>query len=376
MKKIVISANTSWYIYNFRKNTIAKLQDAGMEVIVIAPKDEYSVKLCELGAKFLHLEMNPTSTSLVGEMKVCFLLYKLLKKTDCDLLLNFTPKNNIYGGIAAKLCGIPFINNISGMGRVFVGRSITSLLVSSLYKLTQKFADTVFFQNEDDMRFFIKNSIVCKKHAELLPGSGVDLDFFKSEHIKKDNIFRFLMISRIIREKGIYEFAESAKNLKKIYQDKVEFILAGKIKDDVESEAYSDQIRLWTDCGFIKYIGMVDNVKELIDSVDCVVLPSYYREGTPKSLLEASSMSKPIITTDNIGCREALIDGVTGFLCIPKSPDSLSSAMDNVIRMDSVEISKMGAEGREFMRKKFNESIVIEKYIDAINRSLFKNSFE
>lgn len=376
MKKIVISANTSWYIYNFRKNTIAKLQDAGMEVIVIAPKDEYSMKLCELGAKFLHLEMNPTSTSLVGEMKVCFLLYKLLKKTDCDLLLNFTPKNNIYGGIAAKLCGIPFINNISGMGRVFVGRSITSLLVSSLYKLTQKFADTVFFQNEDDMRFFIKNSIVCKKHAELLPGSGVDLDFFKSEHIKKDNIFRFLMISRIIREKGIYEFAESAKNLKKIYQDKVEFILAGKIKDDVESEAYSDQIRLWTDCGFIKYIGMVDNVKELIDSVDCVVLPSYYREGTPKSLLEASSMSKPIITTDNIGCREALIDGVTGFLCIPKSPDSLSSAMDNVFRMDPVEISKMGAEGREFMRKKFNESIVIEKYIDAINRSLFKNSFE
>lgn len=376
MKKIVISANTSWYIYNFRKNTIVKLQDAGMEVIVIAPKDEYSMKLCELGAKFLHLEMNPTSTSLVGEMKVCFLLYKLLKKTDCDLLLNFTPKNNIYGGIAAKLCGIPFINNISGMGRVFVGRSITSLLVSSLYKLTQKFADTVFFQNEDDMRFFIKNSIVCKKHAELLPGSGVDLDFFKSEHIKKDNIFRFLMISRIIREKGIYEFAESAKNLKKFYQDKVEFILAGKIKDDVESEAYSDQIRLWTDCGFIKYIGMVDNVKELIDSVDCVVLPSYYREGTPKSLLEASSMSKPIITTDNIGCREALIDGVTGFLCIPKSPDSLSSAMDNVLRMDPVEISKMGAEGREFMRKKFNESIVIEKYIDAINRSLFKNSFE
>ncbi|HGG8933390.1 TPA: glycosyltransferase family 4 protein, partial [Enterobacter hormaechei subsp. xiangfangensis] len=279
--------------------------------------------------------------------------------------LNFTPKNNIYSTFAAKLCNKKVINNIAGLGTAFSSNGILNLLVRNLYKYSQREADYIFFQNKEDYSIFQQLGIK-KQFMEILPGSGVDLKRFTLKHANNDGITRFAVIARMLVDKGIVQYVDAAKILKNKYKDNVEFLLVGFIDDTNPRSITSAKMSEWVDEGHVKYLGVSDNIEEIVGNVDCVVLPSFYREGVPKSLLEAAAMGKPLITTDNVGCRDALEDGKTGYLCKPRSVSDLCDKMELIINMSFEDRMIMGKAGRELIEKKFDEQIVINKYLMAL----------
>jgi len=366
VKIIAISANTSWYLYNFRKNTITALIDLGYQVIAIAPHDTYTTKLEGLGARFIHVDIDQSGTNPINDIKTLCSLRKIISKNRVDIVLNFTPKNNIYGTLAAKLSGTKSINNIAGLGTLFVNETLTSKIVRMLYKVSQCYAHKIFFQNEDDRALFINTGIVRAELTDRLPGSGADLSRFSITPAVDDGVTRFLLIARMLYEKGIGHYVEAARILKRDYGFRVEFSLLGFLDVNNPSAVSKTEMQAWVDEGIINYLGTTDKVEIAIAKADCMVLPSFYREGVPKSLLEAGAMGKPIVTTNNVGCRETVDDGINGFLCEPRSTKSLVNALEKIIVMGHELRLNMGKKSREKIEKEFDENIVINKYIDLI----------
>jgi len=365
-EKIGISANTSWYLYNFRKNTILALIKQGYQVISIAPKDDYSIKLIELGCEFIDINIDQGGTNPIKDIQTFVHFYKLYKKYDIDVVLNFTPKNNIYSTLAAHFNGVKSINNIAGLGILFINESITAKIARFLYKISQSKASMLFFQNEDDRRLFLDKKITTNIPTDRLPGSGVDLSRFILSPAPDNGTVKFLLIARMLYDKGIQQYVDAAKHLKNIYGNKIEFQLLGFLDVNNPSAVSSADMKKWVDEGTVNYLGTSDNVELDIAKVDCMVLPSYYREGVPKSLLEAGAMGKPIVTTDNVGCRETVDDGVNGFLCEPRSSASLSEKLERMIIMTHAERLSMGEKSREKIQNEFDEQVVINKYINSI----------
>jgi glycosyltransferase involved in cell wall biosynthesis len=370
MSIIAITSNTSWYLYNFRQNTVLSLLDAGYEVIAIAPEDEYSKKLEKLGARFIHIDMEPGGTNPVKDLKTLFGFKRIFSENNIDVVLNFTPKNNIYATLAASIYRVRVINNVAGLGVLFINEGLTSKIARILYKFSQRYADKIFFQNEDDRTLFLEHKIACKEITDRLPGSGADLSRFKLSPAVDDGTVRFLLIARMLHDKGIGYYVEAARNLRKKYGDKVEFRLLGFLDVDNPSAVSKKQMRKWTDEGIVSYLGVSDKVEEEIAQVDCMVLPSYYREGVPKSLLEAGAMGKPIVTTNNVGCRETVDNRINGFLCEPRSTESLFNALEQIIQMSHEERLAMGGASRVKMEREFDEKIVINKYLSAVEECL------
>ena len=370
--KIIITANTSWYLYNFRKNTILSLISKGYDVIAIAPKDEYSKKLEELGSAFSNIRIDQGGVNPVSDLKTFINFIFLYMKFKPDIVLNFTPKNNIYSTLAAKFCKAKVINNIAGLGMVFINESIIAKIAKFLYKISQYKADKIFFQNEDDRELFFENKLANPLITERLPGSGVDLTRFSLQPSDDDGVVRFLLIARMIYDKGIGYYIEAARILKNKYGNKVEFQLLGFIGVNNPSAVTKEDLQSWIDEGIVKYIGISDFVEKHIEKVDCMVLPSYYREGVPKSLLEAGAMGKPIITTDNVGCRETVDDGINGYLCKLRDTQSLVEKLELIISMTHEERLAMGHQSRLKIEREFDEKIVIQKYLDTINKLLKK----
>lgn len=367
MTNIAISANTSWYIYNFRKNTIAALLQQGYQVIAIAPEDEYSDKLSELGCKFIDIKIDQGGTNPVRDIKTFFDFYHIYKTTKIDVVLNFTPKNNIYSTLAAHFNNTKAINNIAGLGILFINESITSKIAKFLYKISQSKASKLFFQNEEDRQLFLENKITTMVPTDRLPGSGVDLSRFTLTPAPDDNKVRFLLIARMLYDKGIQQYVDAARNLKQKYGTNVELCLLGFLDVNNPSAVSTVDMNSWVEEGIINYLGVSDNVEQEIAKVDCMVLPSYYREGVPKSLLEAGSMGKPIVTTDSVGCRETVDDGINGYLCEPRSSESLTEKLSLIIDMSHEQRLEMGLKSREKIQKEFDEKIVINKYLAAVD---------
>jgi glycosyltransferase involved in cell wall biosynthesis len=367
MTNIAISANTSWYIYNFRKNTIAALLQQGYQVIAIAPEDEYSDKLSELGCKFIDIKIDQGGTNPVRDIKTFFDFYHIYKTTKIDVVLNFTPKNNIYSTLAAHFNNTKAINNIAGLGILFINESITSKIAKFLYKISQSKASKLFFQNEEDRQLFLENKITTMVPTDRLPGSGVDLSRFTLTPAPDDNKVRFLLIARMLYDKGIQQYVDAARNLKQKYGTNVELCLLGFLDVNNPSAVSTVDMNSWVEEGIINYLGVSDNVEQEIAKVDCMVLPSYYREGVPKSLLEAGSMGKPIVTTDSVGCRETVDDGINGYLCEPRSSESLTEKLSLIIEMSHEQRLEMGLKSREKIQKEFDEKIVINKYLAAVD---------
>ncbi len=370
--KVIISGNTSWYLYNFRRNTILSLVDNGFSVVALAPFDSYSIRLESLGIKFIDISIDQGGTNPVNDIKTFLKFNKIYSSDNYDVVLNFTPKNNIYSTFAAKLNGIKVINNIAGLGILFINESITSKIARLLYKISQRKADKIFFQNEDDKQLFLKHNLADEAVTARLPGSGVDLSRFKVIPAKDDEIVRFLLVARMLYDKGIGHYVEAARELNIKYGEKVEFNLLGFLAVDNPSAVSNDDMQGWVDEGIVNYLGVSDEVEKEIAKIDCMVLPSFYREGVPKSLLEAGAMGKPIVTTDNVGCRETVDDGINGFLCEPRSTESLIDKLDLVIQMSHEERLAMGLKSRDKIEMEFDESIVINSYLDAIKEVLEK----
>jgi glycosyltransferase involved in cell wall biosynthesis len=367
MQKIVISSNTSWYIYNFRLNLARSLKKQGFEVILVAPKDKYSEKLKE-EFKYHDIFMNNKGTNPIEDLKTIYEFYRLYKKIKPDVVLNFTIKPNIYGTIACNFLGIKTINNITGLGSLFISQNFATKIASFLYKFSQSKADKIFFQNRDDFDMFVKEKLVQKEKCDILPGSGVDIQKFKPIKVEKDNIFRFLLIARMIWEKGIKEYVKAAKIIKQKYEN-VEFLLLGVVGVDNPSAINMEQIKRWEQEKIIKYLGTSDDVKTEISKVNCVVLPSY-REGTSRVLLESASLEKPLITSNVPGCNNIVDDGVNGFLCKLKDSQDLANKMEKMLSLSEEDRIKMGKNGRKKMIREFDEQIVIKKYLNTIEEIL------
>lgn len=363
-KKIVICLNTSWNIYNFRLNLARALKNTGYKVVLVAPYDAYSEKL-KNEFEYYDIYMNNKGTNPKEDIKTLIEFYNLYKKIKPNVVLNYTIKPNIYGNIACGLLGIKTINNISGLGTVFIKESLVTKIAKWLYRYSLGKSSKVFFQNSDDRNLFVNNRLVEFAKSDLLPGSGIDTNkFVPIKYDKKDNTFRFLLIARMLWDKGVGEYVEAAKILKNKYSN-IEFQLLGSLDATNNTAISKEQMQSWTDESLVNYLGTTDNVKNFIKKADCIVLPSY-REGTPRTLLESASMGKPIVTTNVVGCKEVVDDSINGFLCEVKNAFDLADKMEMMFSLSDKERTSMGKMGREKMINQFEEKIVINKYFEAI----------
>jgi len=374
-KTVAIVINTTWNIYNFRLGLLKALQKKGYRVIAIAPNDSYSKKLENEGIEHYDIEINNQGTNPIEDIRLVYKFYKLYKSLSPDIILQYTIKPNIYGSIAGGILGIPIISNISGLGTVFLNDSFSSKIAKILYKVALIIPKKVFFQNSDDRKLFISSKLVNKKKTDLLPGSGIDIKKFRPIKVENDNkSIKFLFIARLVKDKGLVEYIEASKiinNLKlKIenYQ-KPKFDILGAFYSGNPTAITTKEMKKWEKEGIVRYLGTSDNVKFIIAQYDCIVLPSY-REGLSRVLLEAASMAKPIITTDTTGCRDVVEDGVNGYLCKVKDVKSLAEQMRKIIFLSKEEKEKMGTKGREKIKKEFDEKIVIQKYLESIDKIL------
>lgn len=362
----VISANTSWYVYNFRKNTILSLKESGYTVVVVAPKDSYSPKLAQLGCVYEDVVIDNGGVNPIRDFRTFIGFYNIYRCYKPQVILNFTPKNNIYSTWAGCLSGSRIINNIAGLGVMFIGNGFIPRMARVLYRTSQPLASKIFFQNKEDLNLFMEFGIAENVSKVRLPGSGVDLKRFHPVPKSDDGVVRFILVARMLFDKGVGLFVEAAKVLLKKYGGKVEFKLLGFLDVDNPSAVSSAEMDEWVAEGVISYLGVSDSVEAEVSLVDCVVLPSFYREGVPRSLLEAAAMGKPIITTDNVGCRDVVDHEVNGFICKPNSVESLLRSIERMIGLSHEERELMGKKGRLKVEAEFDEAIVINKYLEAI----------
>lgn len=367
MKTIVIVLNTSWNIYNFRLNLMRALKKEGYRVIALAPYDEYSDKLKTEGFEWINLSLNNDSTNPLVELKQIRNFYLIYKHINPDIILQYTIKPNLYGTLAASFLRIPVINNISGLGTVFVQKKFVYKIARLLYRILLHFPKKIFFQNRYDRELFIKKKLVKESISEVIPGSGVDTSrFFPLENKKKSpDIVIFLMIARLIKDKGIQEYIVAVQRLKIKYPN-VKFQLIGSLYFGNPSAISKKELDSWIESGVIEYLEFSDNMEKVISKSDCVVLPSY-REGLSRVLLESASMAKPIVTTDVAGCKDIVDHGVNGFLCKVKNSESLFQEMEKIILMSEENRVSMGKKGREKVLLAFDEKLVIRKYLSVIN---------
>ena len=375
MKTVMIVVNTSWNIYNFRLNLMHSLREEGFRVIALAPKDEYSKKLEKEGFEWINLPFNNRSTNPINEMLQIKYFYKIYKNIMPDMILHYTIKPNIYGTLAAKILDIPMINNVSGLGTIFLNNNISSKIAKQLYKFSFKYVNKVFFQNDDDLNLFVKNKLIVHKYTDRIPGSGIDIDKFKVKEKKEknDDSVTFLFIARLIREKGIEEYIDAIKMMKYMSFDKpIKFQIIGDLYPSNPSAILKEELNSWLNDNLIEYLGYQDDVKFFIEKSSCIVLPSY-REGLSKSLLEAASMERPIITTNVSGCRDVVDDGINGYLCDVRDSHSLKEQLIKMINLSVDEREEMGRRGREKVINEFSDEKVIDKYLTSINTILSDN---
>ena len=368
MKKIIISANVIWTITNFRKELIKYLSSNGYKVICVASKDELSINLeqvlRELEIEFYQVNIDRKGVNPINDIRYIINLYNLYKKIAPDVILHFTIKPNIYGSFVASLLKIPSINTINGLGSGIIKNNFLSKIIKKMYRFSLKNSAKVFFQNEDDLKFFIENNIVNKDKVGIVPGSGVDIDRFKNIKKKTNGKFTFLLIARLLKDKGIYEYIEAAKQIQRKYKN-VDFLLAGQFDKGNPSAIAQEDIKKYIDKKIISYIGLTSNIEEFFELCDVIVLPSY-REGLSRVLIEAASAYKPLIATDVPGCREIVQDNYNGLLCKPYNAECLFEALEKMIKTNKIDLDLMGRRSYQIAKEKFSKDIVNNIYMKAI----------
>jgi glycosyltransferase involved in cell wall biosynthesis len=363
--RIAIVLNTSWNIYNFRMNFVKALQANGHEVHTIAPVDDYTHFLTEAGCIHHPVRMDSRGANPIKDSALIVELYSIYKKIKPDVVLHYTIKPNVYGTLAASMLKIPVINNVCGLGTVFLKDNLVSAVAIALYKISFRFANKVFFQNSDDLQLFLDKKLVGKDAVDLVPGSGIDLSKFKPMSYKRNERFTFLLISRLISDKGVYEYIDAIQKLRSNGVD-ARFQVLGAMDPEHKRGIQKEVIDNWITNGTIEYLGTTDNVREFIAKADCVVLPSY-REGTPRTLLEAASSCKPIIATDVPGCNHVVVNNYNGLLCRMKDANDLADKMQSMSKLTDERLQQFGLNGRAKIEAEYDESIVIKKYLAALS---------
>lgn len=364
---ILIGYNTSHYVYLFRRNLIESLQKNGFSVALVSKRDAYTDRLESLGVKHFDCNFN-NDLNIFNDINIILRLIKIFYILQPKFYLGYTIKPNIYGLLASFFFKTRVINNITGLGSGFINIDFKTKIIKLLYKISLRLSYKVFFQNPDDKIYFIEQKLVKKNQVGLLPGSGVDLDFFNNfaNFNKKykfpkheDEYFNVLFIGRLLVEKGILELESAAKL---IYQNskKIRIHVLGSI-DETTPKSFLDSMSN----NNLIFLGKTDDVRPYIYAADCIVLPSY-REGTPRSLLESASLSKPLIATNVPGCKEVVKHNFNGFLCEAKNPEDLYKKLLDISQCSANVLSNFSKNSRSLAEEKFDENLVLDKYLSLI----------
>lgn len=360
--RIAVVANTSWYLYNFRRNLMQALREDGHQVVAIGGEGEFAQRLQAEGFGHVAVRFSSDGTKPLRELQTVLELRKVLRRERIDLVLSYTPKGNIYAALTRWGGGMAQIMNVSGLGRAFVQPGPLGRLVTMLYRLTIGRTAWVFFQNEDDWRFFVERGLVQPEKASRLPGSGVDLQAFSPapNPVHGDDSCVFLMVARLLWEKGVGEYASAARLVRQT-RPQARFQILGPFDDSPRRGVPRATLQAWVEERSVEYLGQTDDVRPFLQAADCVVLPSY-REGVPRSVLEAAATARPVITSNAVGCRDAVDDGSTGLLCEPRDVDDLADKLLRMIEMGPEGRRAMGLAGRAKMEREFDERAVIDAY--------------
>ncbi len=369
--RIGIVINTTWNVYNFRLPLVKAFLSQHHEVVAVTPYDDTVTELTKIGCRHRHINMENKGSNPLNDLKLLSRYTELFKEEAFDVVLCFTIKPNIYATLAARICGIPVLANVTGLGTVFLQKGLTSMIGKLGLRLALPFTSKVFFQNPDDHKQFVGSRFVSHKKTEVLSGSGIDLQEFRPIQVPKNEKFTFIMIARAIFDKGIREYIEAIRILKSKGLD-YEFKLLGALEPQKGLGVDAATVAQWEREKLITYLPHTKDVRPFIAHSDCVVLPSY-REGTPRTLIEAASMARPIITTDVPGCRETVKNGYNGLLCNPKSAEDLALKMEKIASFSEEKLLEMGKNSRKLAEAKFDVRNHINRYFAAIEDCTGKN---
>ena len=381
--RLAILSNTSWSVYQFRYGLLRALLDRGIEVTIIAPEDDYSPWLTALGCKFVPVSLQKYSLNPLSDLRYWRQLNKILDEHQIDHLITYTIKPNIYGQLAARRRDIAGLAVVTGLGRLFIKPSWKTLPVKQLFRRALRSAEQVWFLNQEDQHFFLQHRLISPGQAGLLPSEGVDIQQYTesplpqrdpsaipqpgshrpyTESFRRDRPFTFLFAGRLMQEKGLYEFIEAARQLRS-RQPATVFWVAGFVEKDMPGAIREEQLQAWVKEGLIDYWGPQEDIRPLLQACDAVVLPTYYREGVPRILLEAASTGRPIIATDNVGCREIVIDGLNGYCCHVNDAADLCDKMEKLLLLPPAARTAMAAAGRHLVSTQHDEQVVIQRYL-------------
>ena len=361
--KVLFSDNTLWGLLKFRRDVILHCLSCGYEVVLVAPFDRLEGKeALPQGVKYVPIKMDRTSVNPFKDLLYCIRLFKIYYSERPDYIFHYTIKPNVYGSIVAKVLKIPSCAIIAGLGHVFTNSNISSRIARTLYRFALRYPIKVFVLNKSNEQILLNKNFIQKNRLVLLSGGeGVNLSIYRQQPYPHNDKIRFLMVARILYDKGYREYVEVAKSL----HDQADFYIMGALDfnpSGVPKMIVEQDIKN----GYIKHIKFSDDVIDHMKFADCIVLPSYH-EGLSRVLMEALALGRPIICSDISGCRETVNDGVNGFLCQPKSVDSLKSVCVKFLSLSYEDRALMGVKGRRLAEQVFDNKFVVEKY-DALLR--------
>lgn len=376
-RRIVLFANTDWYLWNFRRSLALALRRSGFQVLLLSPPGEYGAKLRELGLRWEPVPMERRSLNPLREAAVLAHLWRLFRRERPDLVHGFTIKCAVYGSLAARLAGVPGrVNAVTGMGYVFTSQDAKARALRPLVRALMRIAldgrdARLILQNPDDVAVFEQARLVALERIRLIPGSGVDCVRFTPAPGRTPPApgkpLRVLLPARLLWDKGLAEFVEAARHLRNEGRD-IEFLLAGDPDPGNPAAVPESEVRGWVAAGLLQWLGHVDDMPALFATVDAVVLPSY-REGLPKGLIEAAACGLPLVTTDVPGCREVVRDGVDGLLVPARDAGALAAAIAR-LHDDPALARRLGEAARQRALDEFDERIVIERTLAVYQEML------
>jgi glycosyltransferase involved in cell wall biosynthesis len=362
---IALVCNTAWAIYTYRRGLLRALTAAGAQVTIVAPRDRTFEPLEQMGCRCIDLPVASKGTNPLHDLRTLLALFKHYRALKPDVVFHYTIKPNIYGSIAAWLARVPSVAVTTGLGYVFIQQSRAAEVAKRLYRFAFRFPREVWFLNRDDEAAFKEGKLLAHpERARLLHGEGVDLEDFPFTPLPARAEFAFVLIGRLLWDKGVGEYVEAARQLRARYPH-ARFQLLGPVGVDNPSAISRDEVAAWEREGVIDYLGETADVRPYVADADCIVLPSY-REGVPRTLMEASAMGRPIVATNVPGCREVVADGETGLLCEARSADSLAAALARMLDLGDAARAAMAGRGRKKIEKEFDERVVVQRYRELI----------
>lgn len=370
--KVLLVSNSSWSILNFRLSLIKHLKKNNFIVITCSIHDDKYQKKLEEDTDFYSFNSNKNfRISFINEFYIFIKFILLLKRTKPSICLFYTSKPNIIFSICTSILRIKYINNITGLGSIFLKKNeVIKFLFKILYKVSLYKSNCVFFQNNDDYNFFIKNKLTKTINSKVIPGSGINIElknFYKPKKKNKD-LKVFLCLSRLIKDKGIYEFIDASKIINNKYNNVIFKLIGDTDYNNPSSIKFSD-LEYSLSKSKITYENFKENIYEEINECDCLILPSY-REGLSRTLLEAGILKKPSITSNVPGCKDVIQHNYNGLICEPKNASDLANKIEIFINMDDKKINQMGTNALENVLNKFDEKLIFNQYIETINNEL------